>query len=1167
LLEGIYSRIETIIEENSNDESLNLNKRLKNNESILKILKGKPLLEMQECIHIANDIFKNANLNSTSKECRITVKMSFYEILGKIQNLEGQTINIVETNLENTVCTLIESLKEDNLHKANYSKDKVNNLLNKLVDSAKKLSIKDDATSIEVWLFIVQSSINTNNYSIALLCINNCFSHYTCIYNDDINLKDSINNNFCRYWTIRALLQYNDLIKTMIENKIFYEKEVDMYIDALKYCIYSLINIRYLSNLITPIYKEVFYRIWNNIVELIKHKEIYSTLQKYIEIIVEEINIINTQKTESKNVFIYYSNELIPMFIKIVETLYNLSKYNKSKENSKTIIERAFRGFPTQFHKETLELRLRYYYNNENGLVSGAIHELDNFKQSDLWFSFSTIESYGHQKCYLALQNSIRLSENSLAKAEKMILYADWMYKNNYNDDEINSVLITTSLLLDNVFENKDIENDIDENSINNCSLEQLELIIKMYCIRILVQNSKTKIINMIKCCGYYIKYIAKKTFNEFLQESYIDNPPVPKKKDKDGEHAEKNKKKESKSKEKENKTKENKNKENINITSRDKEKEKEKEKAKISAFIAEKSSLFPSTEKEWLKFLWPSLIVDYIFSYKGEHDILCINNLNNGIYLISACINIVLESIKIECYSYSLPFLWFSYYLTTYWLSGVDKAKSLCLIYSLYTYFGEKLEFDDIYTDNYIKFKEELTNIDFNLLDNGGYKKNNKMLSVCNDIPFDIRAVYLEIANIYILLNKDMWEIHYILKNIIINDNFDDKLKSKFYFYTNLSQFYLSNNYDECISIAEKTISLNCSSLEKMKSVILLLWSLIRKNKLYKFLEGDTKKEIQNYLNKTNNNRYSSQYFNGHLYHYSVLTYIRVVDEIKTDELFNEIFTYIENAESIFKNQEDYVSLIKCYITHANIYLKYVKYNMKKPKESFIQSIECIDKAEKVMNNLLNIYSNTIDETLLKKHLQMSILETKTYIYRKSYSFVDPIIDSKDIVNDNVINNYLLTVDIDKKINYKWKILQNSIINEILRYYKLYINQEYKTSVFLYNCSNCFSVYVKSKKAILPPIISKDRRSFSKDTKSLYHKRGSVMIPLMNNEYALKKRDYKNIDELTEIDSKFLINIYKDIINYSINENEYGILRKASEELFYFYCDNNENASVPKFM
>ncbi|OUM70222.1 hypothetical protein PIROE2DRAFT_56907 [Piromyces sp. E2] len=1048
LFEAIYSRIESIIAENSNDENLNLKKRLKNNESILKILKGKPLLDMQECIHVATEVFKNINLNddSSSKDCCISIKMSFYEIWGKIQNIEGQTININETNLENTVCTLIESLKIDNINKSNYNKEKANNLLNKLVDSAKKLAFKDDATSIEVWLYIVQSAININNYRVAFLCINNCFNHYTFIYDENINLKDNI------------------------------------------------------------------------------------------------------------------------------KTLYNISKYNKSKENSKTLIERAFRGFPTQFHKEILELRLKYYYNNENGLVSGAIHELDNIKQSDLWFSFSTIESYGNQKCYLALQNSIRLSENPLKKAEKMISYADWMYKNNYSDDEINSILITTSTLIENVFESKETDNDMNEDSIKSCSIKQLELIIKMYCIRILVQNSKKKIINMIRCCGYYIKFIAKKTFNEFLQENLNNNSTSTKKKEKnkkDSNESDENKNGNEISKEKsKDKTKENsKSKENekdININSKDKDKEKDK--TKLHAYLSEKSNLFPSSEKEWLKFLWPSLIVDHIFSYEGESDILCINNLHDSIYLIASCMNIVLESIKIECFSYSLPFLWLSYYLTMYWLSGVDKAKSLCLIYSLYVYFGEKLEFYDIYTENYLRFKEELAKVDLNIFSSNGFKRNTKMLSVYNDIPFDIRAVYLEIANIYILLNKDMWDVRYILKNVIINDKINDKLQSKYYYYTSISQYYISNNYDESILIANKALSLNCSSVEKMKSVILILWCIIRKNKLYKFLEGDTKKELQKYLKNTNKNRSSDQYFNGYLYYYAVLTYIRVVDDIKTDELFNEIFTYIENAESIFQNQEDYASLIKCYITHAYVYLCYIKYNMKKPKESFLKSVDCINKAEDTMNNLLQIYSNTIDETLLNKYLKLKIIETKTKIYRKIYSFVDSVIDSNNIRNDNVINNYLLTADIDKRINSNWKSLKDNVINEIFGYYKLYINQEYKTSVFLYNCSNCFSIYLKAKKTTLPNIHLKKRKSINKELRPP-QKRGSIMVSSLNNEFGIGHKNYKSIGELDAINPKFLINIYKDIINYSINEHEYSILRKASEELFYFYCDNNEDVPISKFI
>ncbi|ORX38801.1 hypothetical protein BCR36DRAFT_18967 [Piromyces finnis] len=219
-------------------------------------------------------------------------------------------------------------------------------------------------------------------------------------------------------------------------------------------------------------------------------------------------------------------------------------------------------------------------------------------------------------------------------------------------------------------------------------------------------------------------------------------------------------------------------------------------------------------------------------------------------------------------------------------------------------------------------------------------------------------------------------------------------------------------------------------------------------------------------------------------------------------------------------------------------------------------------------MNNLLDIYSNnSIDYILLNKVLQMKIIEIKTKIYRKIYNYIDPIIDNNYILNDNTINNYLLTTDTDKNINKKWKILNNNIINDILKYYKLYINQDYKTSIFLYNCSNCFSIYVNSRKTTLPSITSKEKRRFSKDSKILSHKRGSIMIPFINNDCSFENINYRNINEINDINPKLLIKIYNDIINYCINEQEYDILRKASEELFNLYYDNIENSSVLKFI
>jgi len=52
---------------------------------------------MQECLHIANEVFKSIDFTKNNSECCLKVKMSFFEIWGKIQNIEGQNININES--------------------------------------------------------------------------------------------------------------------------------------------------------------------------------------------------------------------------------------------------------------------------------------------------------------------------------------------------------------------------------------------------------------------------------------------------------------------------------------------------------------------------------------------------------------------------------------------------------------------------------------------------------------------------------------------------------------------------------------------------------------------------------------------------------------------------------------------------------------------------------------------------------------------------------------------------------------------------------------------------------------------------------------------------------------------------------------------------------------
>ncbi|KAG4082971.1 hypothetical protein H8356DRAFT_1437307, partial [Neocallimastix lanati (nom. inval.)] len=537
---AVYERIEEILVENFNEENLNIKKKIRSNESIIKNLKGKPLSEMQECIHIANEIFKAVDFNNSNSECGLKIKMSFYELWGKIQSIEGQTIIVNESNTDTIICSLIETLRIENVHKSNLSKEKTNALLYKLINITKTIDIKNCATSVELWLLIVQSAINVNNFNVAFLCINNY--------------------NYQRFWIIKALLKFNDLIHIMIENKNFYEKVNDMHMKALKY---------------------------------------------------------------------------FPIFIKIIETLYNISLFNNSKETS-NINRKSIRSFPAQFHRDILELRVKYYYNNENGLISGAFHELEDDKQAELWNLLSSMEFLGNKKGYIAIQNT-----------EKMIRLADWMYKNEYDDAEINSVLTMASSLLGNIFENKESEIKLNEDSITSCTVEQLELIIKLYCIKILIHNSKKDVINMIRCCGYYVNHKKKKE-----------------KKDSDT-------------------------------------KNEDDEKELFSSF-SEKCGFFPSSEKEWLMFSWPSIITEYIISYDDQPEILCMRTLNNAIYLVAACLNIVIESITLGCFSYAVPFLWLSLHLTTYWLNGIEQSKALCIIYALYSYYANKFGFKNLYCEYY---------------------------------------------------------------------------------------------------------------------------------------------------------------------------------------------------------------------------------------------------------------------------------------------------------------------------------------------------------------------------------------------------------------------------------------------------------------------------------
>ncbi|ORX88021.1 hypothetical protein BCR32DRAFT_77825 [Anaeromyces robustus] len=159
-----------------------------------------------------------------------------------------------------------------------------------------------------------------------------------------------------------------------------------------------------------------------------------------------------------------------------------------------------------------------------------------------------------------------------------------------------------------------------------------------------------------------------------------------------------------------------------------------------------------------------------------------------------------------------------------------------------------------------------------------------------------------------------------------------------------------------------------------------------------------------------------------------------------------------------------------------------------------------------------------------------------------------------KNNINENIINNYLLTVNIDSKILEKWIKLNGDIYDEIMKYYKIYVKQDYKTSNFLYNCCNCFMLYLKNKKPKLPEITPNRRKSIVKPQQLSIYKRNSFMIqPIENSIYITDT-----------INPLILINIYKEIINNSINKYDYNILRKASEELFYQY---KENISLPKFI
>jgi len=1126
--QAVYERIEEILVENFNEENLNIKKKIRSNESIIKNLKGKPLSEMQECIHIANEIFKAVDFNNSNSECGLKIKMSFYELWGKIQSIEGQTIIVNESNTDTIICSLIETLRIENVHKSNLSKEKTNALLYKLINITKTIDIKNCATSVELWLLIVQSAINVNNFNVAFLCINNCFDNYSCIYNEEIIIENNFSDNYQRFWIIKALLKFNDLIHIMIENKNFYEKVNDMHMKALKYCIHALINLRYLSNLNSPLYKEIFFRIWNNILEIINFKESYIILQKYIEKIVEEVNYINSNKIESKNVFIHFSSDLVPIFIKIIETLYNISLFNNSKETSKYLIEKAFRSFPAQFHRDILELRVKYYYNNENGLISGAFHELEDDKQAELWNLLSSMEFLGNKKGYIAIQNSIRLSGDPIKKAEKMIRLADWMYKNEYDDAEINSVLTMASSLLGNIFENKESEIKLNEDSITSCTVEQLELIIKLYCIKILIHNSKKDVINMIRCCGYYVNHVAKKTYNEFIKKAFVDHEPEPKKKEK---------------KKKEKKDSDTKNEDDELV----KEKNKEKEKELFSSF-SEKCGFFPSSEKEWLMFSWPSIITEYIISYDDQPEILCMRTLNNAIYLVAACLNIVIESITLGCFSYAVPFLWLSLHLTTYWLNGIEQSKALCIIYALYSYYANKFGFKNLYCEYYFNVKNELTNINFDIFDRKGYKRDPKILYIFNEIPFDIRSIYLQIANIYLLLNKDIWDIRFIIKNVVVNENISENEKSKYYFYKAFCEYYIMHRYNKSELECNKSIVRNCISYEKILAVIIKLWCYIRQLKFYKFLNGDIKKYIYYFVKQYDFKRCSSTYLYGLLYYYVSLTYTRVAIETSTEELYDDIFKFLEKAEKVFESQDYYLLLFECYKTHSTVLLKYINYNAKNTKESFIRSLDFMNKAEIVLNEYAELYKDTLNETIINNNMRMKLVEMKTTVFRKIYKYVDPIIENKEILNENIINNYLLNVDINKSILQKWKEINNNTFDEIMKYYKAYSLKDNKTSKFLYNCISCFKVFLKNKKKELPAICPNRVKNIKKQN--------SVSgIPQINN----------NSIYITEtINSQILLNIYKEIINYGIKEQEYAVLRKASEELFYLIIDSSD---VQKFM
>jgi hypothetical protein len=206
-------------------------------------------------------------------------------------------------------------------------------------------------------------------------------------------------------------------------------------------------------------------------------------------------------------------------------------------------------------------------------------------------------------------------------------------------------------------------------------------------------------------------------------------------------------------------------------------------------------------------------------------------------------------------------------------------------------------------------------------------------------------------------------------------------------------------------------------------------------------------------------------------LYYYVSLTYTRVAIETSTEELYDDIFKFLEKAEKVFESQDYYLLLFECYKTHSTVLLKYINYNAKNTKESFIRSLDFMNKAEIVLNEYAELYKDTLNETIINNNMRMKLVEMKTTVFRKIYKYVDPIIENKEILNENIINNYLLNVDINKSILQKWKEINNNTFDEIMKYYKAYSLKDNKTSKFLYNCISCFKVFLKNKKKELPAI------------------------------------------------------------------------------------------------